>query len=291
MSMWSRYPIVGYQVLPYGDLEIEIDNGVDPATTDTVTVGTEGVATWGYGLASPATGTTAAALATALASHSYWGGSPPTLVATYELNTGLYAPRWRITTASAGVDVQVQFTTGDAATMACLGLVDGDTLALATLGTAFTSTRRWRGLWSPGDEAATVEPVYVDEGQGAMNPYDPAYHDRLRLSRQLVWLCEWGMVDAADISRELVAVDAGLQALANRESDDTQGTLDDLLGAAGSDMEMRLILSSSDSRDCVLVDMGSLRRDTYTREETVGGRRYSVTLGMVQAGAYEGVET
>lgn len=289
MSMWSRYPIVGYQVLPYGDLEIEIEG-----VSDTITVGADGVTTWGYGLSVPATGSTAAALATALATHSYWGGSPPSLTAYYSLTESMYAPRWAVATSSA-IDVNIEVTGGDTAPLACLGLAVGDTARLRqTVGPLlgqWWSTRRWRGLWSPGDEAATVEPVYVDEGQGAMNPYDPAYHDRLRLSRQLVWLCEWGMVDAADISRELVAVDAGLQALANRESDDTQGTLDDLLGAAGSNMKMRLVLSSSDSRDCVLVDTGSLRRDTYTREETVGGRRYSVTLGMMQAGAYEGVET
>ena len=291
MSGRPYYPIVGYQVLPYGDLTVEIDNGVDPATSDTITLGTSGVTAFGWSNTSGAAGTTAALLATALATHSYWGGSPPTLVATYDLNASGYAPVWRITTASAGVNVQVQFTTGDAATMACLGLVDGDTLELATLGKAFTSTRRWRGIWSPADEAARAEPVYGDIGRGARNPYDPGVQDRLRLSRQLVWSVDWSMVEAADISRELVAQDSGLLALANRESDDQQGTLDDLLGAAGSGYLLRLVLAGNDQRDCYLVDEGELRRDAFTREETVGGRRYAVTLGMIQAEVYEGVET
>lgn len=286
MSQWSRYPILGYQVLPYGDLELDLGG-----TVDTITLGTDGATAWGYALASGAAGSVAALLATALATHSYWGGSPPTLIATYELQTSAYAPRWRISTATAAVNVDIEVISGDDGPLQCLGLAVGDTATLTTITSSWASTRRWRGLWSPGDEAAVLEPVYGDLGDGSRNPYDPAYHDRLRLGRQLVWACSWGMVDAADISRELVAQDAGLQAMANRTPDDTQGTLDDVLGAAGSGYEIRLVLSSSGSRDCVLVDTGTLRRDAYTSEESVGGRRYGVTLGLMQASAYEGVVT
>lgn len=290
MSGRPYYPIVGYQVLPYGDLEVEIDNGTDPPTTDTITVGTAGALAYGWSNATGASGTVAALFATALAGHSYWGAAP-TLVATYDLNPAGYAPVWRVSTATASIDVTITIVSGDDAPMACLGLVDGDEFTLTTLTTPIESTRRWRGIWSPADEAARAEPVYGDIGRGARNPYDPSVQDRLRLSRQLVWALDWGMVEAADISRELVAQDSGLAALANRTSDDTQGTLDDLLGAAGSGYRLRLVLSSSDQRDGYLVDEGELRRDTYTREETVGGRRYGVSFGIVQADVYEGVVT
>lgn len=289
--MRAEYPWLAYEVLPCGDLEIEIDNGVDPPTTDTITLGTSGAAAQSYSIASGAAGTTAALLATALETHSYWGGSPPTLVATYDQNLTGPAPAWRISTATAGVDVTITVVSGDAAPLACLGLVAGDFDDLVTLTGSWDATRRWRGLWSPGDETARAEPEYIDLGSGSRNPYDPSSYDRYRLGRQLVWGLDWSMVEAADISRELVAQDSGLQSLGGRTTDDTQGMLDDLLGAAGSGRIIRLVLSGSDTRDCVMVDEGEYRRSRYTRPETVGGRRYSVSLGLVEASTYTGVVT
>lgn len=233
------------------------------------------------------------AFATALIAHSEWP-STPTLAMGIQLGASESAPMaWRATYSGGGLSPSDTFAyEGSDSTVfdKAIGLVEGGSLPIGTLGYIQSSTR-YQGVWSPGALGTRAEPVYVDLGEGAISPYDASAHDRLRLGRRMLWVCEWPYVEAADISRELAALSAGYMTLAGRESEDTLGTLDDLLGACGSGSRVRLMLAENNARDCVLDTDGTITRSDYTTEETVGGRRYRVSLPLVQASVYGGVAT
>jgi hypothetical protein len=255
---------------------------------------------WGLSTETGADTTSAAhRLAALLVTHSEISGSA-TWAASIQLGAATNARAvWRITYTGAGLapsdTLTVASTTGadGALLMSLLGLQVGGSYSLGALG-YLQASRRQLGVWSPGALGTRLEPVYLDIGEGAVSPYDASAHDRVRVGRRLLYTAEWPYVEAADVSREIgdtATQSDGYRVLAGREADETLGTLDDLLGAAGSGSRIRLIKSESESVDCVLDADGPIQRSEYTREESVGGRRYRVVMPLIAASDYTGVYT
>lgn len=288
----ATYPLCAYQVTFRAAVNVSVTlAGVGQSLT--FPAGTY------YG-ASLATGADTASLphrfAALVATHSGWS-SPPTWTASLHLGTADHdRAAWRITYSGGGLDLADTFTvtaiTGtDAALFRdALGLAVGTAYPIGSTG-YLQASQRHLGVWSPGAIGTRLEPVYVDIGEGAISPYDASAHDRVRVGRRLLYACEWPYVEAADISREVSSQSAGYRVLAGRDDGETLGTLDDLLGAAGSGSRVRLLVSASEAVDCVLDADGAIQRDEYTREESVGGRRYRVVLPLIVASSYSGVTT
>ena len=245
---------------------------------------------WGWGM-DPLTGaadadTTVTALADALAAAGFGGLPAGPYVAEYVASAAPTRPLWRITipggphTIDFGNDVDE------------LGIIAGDSFTVPALTGYMTSLRRWAGVWSPASLGVRCEPVYVDDGAQTVSPYNPAAADRVRVARRRLWLCSWPYVEAADVTRDVLLLDPAFATLADRAGDDTLGTLDDLLGAAGSGRQLRLVLDGAGTeRDAWLDAADAIKRDDFTSEETVGGRRYRVALPLLESAINADVET
>jgi hypothetical protein len=288
----ATFPLCAYQVTIASAVNVSITLAGDSASL-TFPAGTY------YG-ASTATGADTASLphrfGALVATHPGWG-STPTWAASLEVGaTDNARAAWRITYSGGGLDVadtfEITALSGTSASLFgdALGLVVGTTYSIGAT-SYLQASRRHLGVWSPGAIGTRLEPVYVDIGEGAVSPYDASAHDRVRLGRRLLYSGEWPYVEAADVSREISAQSAGYRTLANREDGETLGTLDDLLGAAGSGSRVRLFTAATTAVDCVLDADGQITRSEYTREESVGGRRYRVVLPLIAASAYTGVYT
>jgi hypothetical protein len=287
------YPVFGYQITLDEDAAVEVT--IAGVTEDvTISAGTY----WGWpALVSVLSGTLANAFVVGLISHSGWTTAPSIASASVGFTSH----------PTYGVDVASWTATFTGVTSTDTVTIDGsdstkfDNAIGLTQGVAYTvgadgylrSDRRWDGVWSPNVRGERIEPVYVDIGSQALSPYDASAHDRVRLGRRLLWFCDLPYVEAADVSREIDALSSGYAALAGRSAGDDRGTLDDLLGAAGSDSEIRLALVSTadETHQCVLDAAQDIQRDAFTSEETVGGRRYRVALPLIQASTYTGVDT
>ncbi len=287
------YPVFGYQITLDDVVAVEVT--IAGVTEDvTISAGTY----WGWPSESGYwIDTLVQAFVTGLVGHSGWT-TTPTL---FSLVGGFTSH------PTYGVDVASWTATFTGVTSTDTVTIDGsdstkfDNAIGLTQGVAYTvgadgylrSDRRWDGVWAPNVRGERIEPVYVDIGSQALSPYDASAHDRVRLGRRLLWFCDLPYVEAADISREIDALSSGYAALAGRSAGDDRGTLDDLLGAAGSDSEIRLVLgtATSDVHQCVLDAAQDIQRDAFTSEETVGGRRYRVALPLIQASTYTGVDT
>lgn len=287
------YPVFGYQITLDDDAAVEVT--IDGTTEDvTVSAGTY----WGWPAVSGSwVSTMVLEFVTELLSHSGWT-TTPTL---FGIGAGF------VSHPTYGVDVAAWTATLTGVTSTDTVTIEGsdstafDNAIGLTQNVAYTvgadgflrSDRRWDGMWHPRVTGERIEPVYLDIGSQALSPYDASAHDRVRLGRRLLWFCDLPFVEAADISREIDALSSGYAALAGRASGDDRGTLDDLLGAAGSDSEIRLALgpTADEIHQCVLDAAGDIQRDAFTTEETVGGRRYRVALPLIQASTYTGVTT
>jgi len=245
---------------------------------------------WGWGV-DPLTGeadadTAVRALADALAAAGFGGLPPGPYVAEYVAAASPTRPLWRITIPGG------PHTIAFASDVPELGILAGDVFAIPVLSGYMTSLRRWRGIWSPASLGVRCEPVYVDDGATTVSPYNPAIADRVRIARRRLWLGSWPYVEAADVTRDVNLIDPAYLTLADRAADDTLGTLDDLLGAAGSGGLLRLVLDAvGEERDVWLDAADVIQRDAYTTEETVGGRRYRVALPMLEAAINADVTT
>lgn len=238
-------------------------------------------------------GTMAAAIATALATHTLAGP----VTAYYGIRTG---SAWEAVQAGSG-DVgyfldwnpaendAVITATSDAASLALFGLRVNDAIEQTAL-----INRRTAGVWRPKfAPPAQMEPVYSAIGSGAMSEYSPATQDRLLFGGRLIWSVMWEYVEAADITRALLDV-ADYLPVANRAPGDTLGTLDDVLYALAQGLVLKLALiprgaSQEDAvlyRDVVVDNPGNFSRDAYTTEAAVGARRYNVTMAFTETRDY-----
>ena len=282
------YPVFGYQITLDDVVEFTAEiNGVSDDLT--VAAGTY----WAWANGSGDLGTLHDAFADALAQHGEWSATP-TVSTSYSVNAD-GSPSWRCTFSGGIASGPFTYEGSDSTKFDnALGLTQGagGSQSLGVLG-YLDAQIRWDGVWAPNVRGERIEPVYLDMGSQTISPYDASAHDRVRLGRRLLWFCDLPYVEAADISREIDALSSGYAALAGRSAGDDRGTLDDLLGAAGSDSEIRLVLgtATSDVHQCVLDAAQNIQRDAFTTEETVGGRRYRVALPLIQASTYTGVDT
>ena len=172
--------------------------------------------------------------------------------------------------------------TSNAAALALFGLQAGDDLGAECI-IARRTAGVWRHTFAP---PATLEPVLVAIGSGAISEYNAGAFNRLLFGGRLVWSVKWEFVQAADITRSLAPLNDYLPG-ANRAPGDTAGTLDDALWALASGLTWTLALPPEGTaaisyREVIMDVSGSIDRGAYTTEAAVGARLYHVTLTTIE---------
>jgi hypothetical protein len=289
----SHFPFVTWQVGGVSrtiSTTVQIAGGGGP-TTESLTFNPGAAMLWGWRTASGISGRAAAtdsvayALRTMLLTHTLLSNIEPS----YEFANNVRQPIWRM---GSSQQYTVEFNTA----IPELGIFSGDVLNNVELGGAFATgtRRRWAGVWAPGVPGGSLEPVLVDDGTTTRNPYNPSVFDRLRVAQRRVFLTEWPYVEALDITSAFRSEpeEAHYRTLAQRIASDRLGTLEHLLAAAGEGRRFRLVNGfgaatgtemEATAYECSFLGDGELRRDQFTREETVGGRRYRVVMSFLGA--------
>jgi hypothetical protein len=283
------YPLISWRVaVPAFTIDVTVGTGV--AQTLTIQAGDY----WGWrstgaenvsGTRLAASDSLADVLADALKTHTSIGALGAS--GRYGNLSGL-GVGYHIAFASVFQSVAIT-ATSDPAALALFGITSLPfTLQTGGFPPVFQSvTTRTAGVWRPYNvDGGRCEPVFEAVGSGAWSPYNPAINDRVLVSSTLGWVATWEFVEASDITREVNGL-ADYLPLAGRLAGDDNGTLDDLIYAAASGGELLLALrpigtAAVDYRACIIPQASSLRRDSFTSEATTGGRRYNVTLPLLE---------
>lgn len=145
----------------------------------------------------------------------------------------------------------------------------------------FATTGFSDGLWAPMVPWADIEdlPGYI--GQQASSPFEPSQRTVVDLGDRHLRVVQWRHVPMRSVTT-FYATDAVAASVALTSTSDTYGTVERVVDAAIAGEDFALVPESGTSRTVVLDWSADLSvADLAERESAFGGRRYSVTLPLV----------
>lgn len=273
----ATWPIMSYAMQRYGTISVRA-NGI----VEVLAYGSSSTLAPGWSadaIGGAVVGSLADVLAACLLTHT----QITAVSATYVIDAYV-RPVYRIVVTVTG-GASVDITAVSVGALGC-GLLAGDTFAVAAGQATVQNSVRVSGCWSPNAMAVQDEPILSMPGSGTISPYDASAHDRVRAGRSMLRTVTWPLVEAADVSAEIALQSTGYLSLASRVTSDYLGTLDELLAAASRGVTLGLVRGYGDETGCVLAGGDAIQRDAYTTLEAHGGRRYRVTLPLVEAAEY-----
>lgn len=280
------YPAIGYEISSGGaSLTVSVTR-----TSGTVTTSHTISSSTRWGITEQVTWTDSGsysddwlhlAVSQAIAAHA-----DITAVAGAYAETGYAYPRCTHTvTFAAGNPVLSWYIEGGTTVMRALGFhgtPGGGVIRINGVGSTVSTTGFHSGIWAPMVPWTDieVEPGYI--AQQAISPFDASKRTVVELGARSVQIAQWRIVPMRDIT-EVYARQTAAAAVAGTSTADTYGTLERLVDAVvGSSRDLRLITEDGTGYTCTLQWERDLSTaDLAEREESRGGRRYTVTMPLL----------
>lgn len=147
----------------------------------------------------------------------------------------------------------------------------------------FATTGWPAGIWAPMTPWSDVEVVPGYVTSQTVSPFAPGERTVVELGARNANVAEWRHVPMRDITEEYAA-EAAPASEASASTSDLNGTLQGVVRAAVEDAAtFQLVQSATQVKKCTLDWQADLSTGSLSeREEAFGGRRYTVTMTLVQ---------
>jgi hypothetical protein len=139
------------------------------------------------------------------------------------------------------------------------------------------------GIWAPMTPWSDVEVVPGYVVSQTVSPFEPSQRTVVELGARNANVAEWRHVPMRDITEEYAAESAPASE-ASASTSDLNGTLQGVVTAAVEDAATFVLVQSSTLvKTCTLDWQADLNTSALSeREEAFGGRRYTVTMTLVE---------